>query len=508
MALPKEPRQKMINLMYLVLTALLALNVSSEILNAFKVVDNSLVSSNGIIDGSNKTVQGQLQELKNDPANAEKANIWKPKADSAIAIATAMSAYIDQLKQELKVEADLTIEDGVESFKEDNLDAATRLFESGANNKGKGEELYKKLEQFSKDVVSVIPEKDRAKVAKLPIDLTVPATQNKGNQNWTSAYFRMTPTVAALTMLSKFQNDVKRSGNIVANYALEQVGKVVFTLDKFEPLVGQSSQYLLPGQPFELTAGLGAYSSANAPRVSVNGTNVPVDANGIALYKETAGGGGEKSLNVVVSYKNPNTGNEERVEKKVSYTVGTPSGASVFLSKMNVMYAGVDNPITISAGSIKAENMRVSFSKGSISRVSGDNYIARLNGLGEGTITISGDGKNFTFPIRCKKLPPPTPMAGTLKSGPVSTAAFKAMGGLRAILEDSEFQAGFVIVGYTIGGYINGEPRESQVSGASYASNPIVTSAKPGSAVGFYNIRAKGPDGSEYKLGDLFYNLK
>jgi hypothetical protein len=100
-------------------------------------------------------------------------------------------------------------------------------------------------------------------------------------------------------------------------------------------------------------------------------------------------------------------------------------------------------------------------------------------------------------------------MVGTLKSGNVSTAAFKAMGGVRAILEESEFSgAPFVITSYTIGGFINGEPRESQVSGPSFGGQAIISSAKPGSIVGIYNIHAKGPDGSDYKLGDLFYNLK
>jgi gliding motility-associated protein GldM len=506
MALPKEPRQKMINMMYLVLTALLALNVSSEILNAFKVVDNSLVSSNGIIDNTNKGIIGALDAASKEAETAEKAKIWKPKAEAALAISNKMAAYIDSLKINLKRESGLKIEDGVEVYKEDDLDAPTRLMSVN----GQGPKLEAALAQFEKDIVGVLPPEDQKKLAKLPIDLSVPKSTNDGTKNtWTTAYFHMTPSVAALTMLSKFQNDVKRSGNIVADYCQQQIGKVVFTLDKFEPLVGQSSQYLLPGQPFELTAGLGSYSSANFPKVSVNGSNVPVDANGVALYKENAGGGGERTLNVVVSYKNPNTGKDESVNKVVKYTVGTPSGASIFLSKMNVMYTGVDNPVTISAGSIKAENMRVSFNKGTISKSGGDNYIAKLNGVGDGTITISGDGKTFSFPIRCKKLPPPTPQVGTLKSGNVSTAAFKAMGGLRAILEDSEFTgAPFTILGYTIGGFVNGEPREAQITGPSFAGNPIITSAKPGSTIGIYNIKAKGPGGEEYKLGDLVFNLK
>ena len=80
MALPKEPRQKMINMMYLVLTALLALNVSAEIINAFKVVDNSLKQSNSILTSSTNGIYDNFNEMLKDPKTAEKAAIWKPKA--------------------------------------------------------------------------------------------------------------------------------------------------------------------------------------------------------------------------------------------------------------------------------------------------------------------------------------------------------------------------------------------------------------------------------------------
>ncbi|MES2646902.1 MAG: GldM family protein [Bacteroidota bacterium] len=505
MALPKEPRQKMINMMYLVLTALLALNVSSEILNAFKVVDNSLISSNGVINTSNSTIASSLEAQGKKPELADKVAIWKPKADAAIKMANGLSASIETLKKQLKVEAGLEMVDGVEQFKEDDLEAATRLF----GVKGEGSKLQASLAAYAKNVAEIIPADKRATLPKLPIDVSMPKTQNANLKNWTDAYFHMTPTVAALTILSKFQNDVLRSGNIVAEHCQNQIGKVEVILDKFEILTSQNTNYLLPGQTLEIKAGIGAFSSNAKPTVSINGVSQVANDSGFARYTTQVSGGSGGNVPISVSFKDPNTGQVMTKSTSVAYTVGVPSGASIFLEKMNVMYAGVDNPVTVSAGSIKAEKMSVSFSKGSISRAGGDRWIAKVSGLGEGTITVSGDGKSFSFPIRCKKLPPPTPMVGTLKSGNVSTAAFKAMGGVRAILEESEFSgAPFVITSYTIGGFINGEPRESQVSGPSFGGQAIISSAKPGSIVGIYNIHAKGPDGSDYKLGDLFYNLK
>ncbi|MDA3615003.1 type IX secretion system motor protein PorM/GldM [Polluticaenibacter yanchengensis] len=505
MSLPKEPRQKMINFMYIVLTAMLALNVSGEILQAFKVVDNSLVQSNGIINQSNKTIQSALDAAMKEGANRDQAAIWKPFADQSIAVSDKVAAYIENLKQELKKESGLTVKDGVEVFKEDDLDAPTRFF----GTKGEGPKLKAELEKFQTDLINIFPEKEREKVKnKIKFNIEPQKGQDGQIRDWTVSYFHMTPTIAAITLLSKFQNDVKRAGNQAAEEALNHIGKVEVVYDQFEALVSQNSEYLLPGQPLKIRAGLGTFSSQSKPVVTINGAVRPLNAQGFAEYEENANGGGERSINVTVAFKDPNTGKELSKTTQVKYTVGTPSGASIFLSKMNVMYLGVDNPVTISAGSIKAENMRVSFNKGTLTKSGGDNYIAKVSSAGEGTITISGDGKTYSFPIRCKKLPPPTPIVGTLKSGKVSSAQFKAMGGLRAILDDSEFQAGFTIVSYTIGGIINGEPRESTITGPSFAGNAIIQSAKPGSAIGITNIIAKGPDGSNYKLGDLFYQLQ
>ncbi len=509
MALPRDPRQKMINFMYLVLTAMLALNVSSEILNAFKVVDGSLIKSNGVVDASNKSIQSSLNDLLADPGNKANAAIWKPKADSAVNIANQMSQYIDGLKDSLKREAGYDpakAAKGDSSFKDDDLDAATRLFA----NHGQGEKLRLALEKYKTDILNVLPQKDQDAIKRdLPIDIApVKSGNGAGELDWTTGYFHMTPTVAALTMLSKFQNDVKRSGNIVANHCLEQVGKIVIRLDKFVAFAGQNSQYLLPGQPFELTAGLGAFSSENTPRVSVNGANVPIDDKGVATFKENAGGGGVRKFNVVISYKNPNTGKDETTTKEISYTVGQPSGASIFLERMNVVYIGVDNPLTVSSGSGKRESMSVSFSGGSISSTGGDHYVARPSTQGNATITITAEGKSTSFPVRVKLLPDPIAMVGQSTGGAMPAAQFRAMGGVRALLKDSEFDAQFQIEGYTIGGYVNGIYTEQAITGPQWGNNAIVQNAKPGNLVGIFNVRAVGPDHRSRKLPELSFRLQ
>jgi gliding motility-associated protein GldM len=505
MALPSEPRQKMINMMYLVLTALLALNVSSEILNAFKTVNNSLDKSNTIIDESNKAISEGMKELMNDPNTRLKAAEWGPKADQALALTREASQYITELKTKLLQEAGLK-EDG--TYKEDNLDAATRLFEK----QGEGEKLHARLKKYKEDVLKVLPPELATKLeASLPIDLEKPKTENAGNNTWSAAYFRMTPAIAGITILSKFDNDIKRSGNLVANTCLEQVGKVKLILDKFEPLVSQNTEYTLPGMPIKITAGLGAFSTQNLPTVSINGSSRPVDpATGTASWETTASGGGDQSVTVVINYTDPN-GDKQTATKTVKYTVGQPSGASIFLEKMNVMYIAEENPITVSSGSGKAEKMSVTFTAGGVSGAGGaGKFIVKPTAVGNATVNVNVDGKNYPFPIRVKRLPDPVPVVGSLSGGKMSAASFKAQGGVRAILKDSDFDSPFSIVSYTLAGNGAGFQQYTPftVNGSPWGSNAVITNARAGSTIFIDDIIAKGRDGSNRKLPSIAFQLQ
>src|SRR6476469_8460313 len=122
MALPKEPRQKMINLMYLVLTAMLALNVSAEILNAFKTVDRSLTNTNATINHSTETIIASLDEKRSEGPTAVKAAIWYPKAQQAQTLTKEMFNYIQELKMEILKGAQFDpVKNKDSSFQQDNL---------------------------------------------------------------------------------------------------------------------------------------------------------------------------------------------------------------------------------------------------------------------------------------------------------------------------------------------------------------------------------------------------
>lgn len=511
MSLPKEPRQKMINMMYLVLTALLALNVSSEILNAFKTVNNSITTANKVVDTKNASIFDAFKEAQSDPKTAENANKWFPKAQEAQKLADDVSKYIEDLKTRLKKESKgENIGTPTEKFSEDNLDASTRMLVEGKD----GAELEKRLKEFKEKLLNVVPEMKETFSTSLPIDLKTPVSQTGSvtSKEWKSAYFHMTPTIAALTILSKFQNDVKNSEAIVVDHCYQQIGKVKFKLDNFQAFAGTNSTYLMPGQELVITSGIGAFSKEALPTVTVNGANVALGPDGTAVYKTTVNGAGDHKVNVVVNYKDPNTGENKTVTKEVEYTVGIPSGASVFLEKMNVVYMGVDNPVMVSAGSAGKEKMNVSFTGGTISPVSGDRYIIKPNKVGPAEIKITVEGKTSSFPMRCKMLPDPIPMVGQSKGGAMPAATFKAMGGMMAKLLDSEFDAPYQVISYTLGA--NGGSFQTYQQAANEGPRwnggaaAIIGRATPGTSVFFDQIRVKGPDGRVRELPGIFFNLK
>lgn len=518
----------MINMMYLVLTALLALNVSVEVLNAFKTVNTSIEKSNRTLAVKNNDVYKSFADALSDPKTANAAAIWSPPAQQVRSLSATLSAYIDSMKDRLINESSPSVKDGKKEFADGNLDAATRIFD----NQGQGKILYNRLIQYRLALLDQLdPSHYQGKVSdlvlkdlatkkadfavRLPIDTRVPESQS-GNErtsdsahDWTLNYFHMTPTIAALTILSKFQSDVKNSESQVIDYLHQQIGEVKVVFNKFEPLIGTNATYLMPNDKLEIKAGIGAYSDAAKPTVTINGQHVDLGPDGIADYTTTVSG--TTVEHVRIEYTNPD-GTPGVVTKDVPITVGQPSGASVFLEKMNVLYMKEDNPVKISGGSVGREKVHVSFTNGDITHGQGDEYTITPTTPGEGKIIVDADGKKTFFDMRIKYLPNPTGFVGTRTGGAISSAEFKADAALLAHLDNSDFISPFVIVSYrlgALGGNIS-QYQEAPNDGPRWtgAAADIVRKASPGTNIFFTEIRVKGRDGRVRELPPMVFNLK
>ena len=512
MSLPKEPRQKMINLMYLVLTAMLALNISAEILNAFKTVDRSLVATNSTINASTETIMESFEDKKNEPESREKAILWEPKAKQAIQLTTALNNYIDGLKSQILKEAGFnpTKENEFDStFKEDNQDIATRIMVE----QGKGKELYYKLAQYKADMAKIDPSltKDINNYLK-QIDLSVPPTKNKANDTWESVYFRMVPTVAATTMLSKFQNDIKTAENRVVARIHEEVGAVKVRFNQFVPIVGQNSNYLMPGQELEISAGIGAFSTEIPPQISIGGTNLPVK-DGMATYKTTAQGSGEKTITVNIAYKDQD-GNPKNITKQVSYTVGQ-SSAAIALPEMNVLYIGYPNKIEVSGGGVGAEKISISASGGgaAISKTANGKWTVNVSQQSDKCIiTASADGKTIgAITFRVRNMPEPVATVGGQKSGAyVNAGTLAAQSGVAAFIENFPLDIRYTVTRYEI---VTNDPEtgdliREKVNGNAFSNRAkqIIRNLRSGDIITIEDIHASGL-GRSMKLPSLLYNI-
>lgn len=504
MSLPKEPRQKMINIMYLVLTALLALNVSSEILNAFKTIDQSLSNANIIIQKKNDDILKSLQKKLADPKTAEKAAIWAPKADKAHALSDAIYNYIQTLKYDLKVASRLKKVDGKEVFNEDDLEASTRLFLKGKDSKGK--DLLNRLTQFKKELGDIDPALAKEVLPNLPLDLSIPISNNiAAKSDWAYAYFNMTPTVASIAILTKFQNDIRNSESQVVEYCHRQIGEVELIYDQFNAFAASNSQYLMSGEELVITAGVGAFSSAAKPTISVDGNVIPMTADGSATYKTTAGAPGLNSKRVRISFIKPD-GETAVVEKIVNYTVGTPTGLVVSTDKTRVFYKGLDNPLSITGGGgAEKINASVEGTGATIKKAGPGQYIVNCTQLGSVVVDIN-DGKQtqkVTIPV--KRVPNPLALVGESAGGNMAANVFRVQGGVVAELKDFIFDGikfnvtSFIVIG-TGKGFDEPEFREVVGNKFSGGAQDLVKRCQPGSTVTIGEIKVTEPGGGTRKL--------
>lgn len=527
MSIPKEPRQLMINLMYLVLTALLALNVSSEILNAFRIVNNSILRSNESIEGKTtnamKNFDSALEDdkVKTNPAKLKKIQDAKTQAEQAQTITKSVIGILDGYIKRIEDGAGGYIEEGgVQKLKkESDLDVATYMMVE----QKEGDKLKDILNKFKDDITGVLPDSldEERKTFKDGIPINTDDLKTKdGVKSWAFANFHSVPAVAAITILNKYKNDVKNTESAIIDklftlaYKEQKSQQLIF--DSYAALVAAENGYIMQGQTYEAKIMLGAFSKkVNNLSITVGGQNLPV-VDGVATYKVQASGLGEKSYSGKATFVNPNTGQSETYDVKGSYMVGAPS-AAVSADKMNVFYIGVDNPVSVSASGVPASSVSASISGGggSMSPGGAGKYTVRVSSVGEANINVSAnvDGKQTnmgSFPFRVRKIPDPIPKVANKSGGNIQSGTWKAQRGVMAILENFEFDAKFEVVGFRLG-YTpkRGDYIEASNPGAIFQGQAaeFMSRAKPGDQFYIDDIKAKGPDGTVRTLPTISFKI-
>lgn len=505
MSLPKEPRQLMINLMYIVLTALLALNVSAEILNAFLTMDKSIVESSEIVAQSNRQMLAAINQ------QAEAYSQFEPlskKAEKAVSVSEVFYQYVSDLKQEIIEKSGGLDEKELPKGIKDK-DITTRMLVE----EGRGDELEKRIITLRSELLSLIDDVKIKDQLERSIPLNVkPIPVDSDKKSWAAFNFHQMPVAAILPLLSKFQNDARISETAILNYFLGKTDVIMMKPDAYQAVVSANKSYVIKGEELTTEIFLAAYSStADNISITVDGRSYPV-VNGKAVFKTKPEDTGSKDIDVVVNVTNPIDGKVESYSKKFKYEVGERS-VTVAADKMNVFYVGVDNPVSISAAGIPSNEMEVNAEGANITKNGNGKFTAKPSRPGTAKITVSGGGlKPTTFEYRVKPIPTPIPMLGDLKSGVISIGRLKAYKGIRAVLENFDFDAKCQIVDFEMVRLPKlGDPVVVQNQGGDFSEEAkrVIKKTKHNDIYYFDEIRAKCPgDVITRKLNGMVFRIK
>ena len=504
MSIPKEPRQLMINLMYLVLTALLALNVSAEIFNAFHLMDDSLQASSATVAKANQKLVSAIDQQ----AEAyEQYAAYRDLAREAQALSRTFDAEVQVLYDSIVALAGGLDDSGL-PVQARNKDIATRLLVT----EGGGAALLDRLTATREGLLALVA--DSIARAQLSADFplrTPPLPERAADSDWSTFTFQKMPVVAVLPILRKFQNDVKIAETSVLNHFFNQLNINEIKPDRLAAVVAADQSYVIRGEPYRSEIFLSAYSStADNLSVSVDGRPLRV-VDGKAVFEGATGSVGKQRHTARVRVTNPITGEEETFTKEFFYEVGERS-VTVAADKMNVLYVGVDNPLSISAAGVPTNQLSVDAQGITLTKIDNGKYTTRPTRTGDASITVSGGGlAPTTFPYRVKRIPDPTLYMGNRKGGKISVAEMGVQPGLLPRLENFDFRARCKIDGFEAVRVRGGEANVQTNRGGSF-TGPVKTmleNVKRKDVVYFNNVKARCPgDTAGRDLGGLVFTIK
>ncbi len=534
----ETPRQAMIGMMYLFYTALLALNVSAEILTAFSLVDGSLRKTNTITEGVIADTQNEfVKAMVNDSAGVAP---YKALADQVITEADKAYNEIQHWKEQLvftlegvssEEELRAKHDNDQESYigdlvsKKDDNNVGGQIFitEGHSTDIKKSRESYRDflISIVNKDTVSTEQaiESRKSLINSLEQMLSTEETKSLNDEGemlpWEVANFEHLPAAGVLSLMTKMQSDVRNTESSMLTYLLSQIGKADMKFNAIKAVVNSPKSYVLVGEPYKAEIFIAAYDSTQNPDILVGGSPVKV-VNGVGQYTGNTSAPGPKSFGGVIKLKNKSTGEIKDYPFKGEYEVGQ-SSLSVSPTKMNVLYIGVPNPIDVTASGYDPSKLHVSISQGSIpSAGKPGQYHANVKQQGTANITVTatvdGQTKNLgTRQFRVMRVPNPTATVNGQSSGLIGKAILAAQQGVKADMgSDFVFDMKFNVTSFKVSTTIKGFVQDAVSNGPAFSAQQkqIINSANVGSKIYIEEIKARGPDGSIRDLSPICLKLK
>ena len=501
---PVSPRQKMINLMYVVLMAMLALNVSTEVLNGFSIVEESLNRTTGNSAKENLAIYEDFDaQMK---ANPQKVKMWYDRAQQVRQMSDSLYNLAAELKLAIVQEADGKNGDPQNIRNKEDLEAANQVMLSLSG--GRGKELFNAINSFRQRMLKMVTDEKQRQIIASNLTTEIPKNAMSMGKNWQEYMFESMPAAAAVTLLSKLQSDVRYAEGEVLHTLVQNIDVKDIRVNALEAFVIPNSQTIVRGDKFSAHIVMAAVDTTQVPDIYIGNQKVTLQDN---LYERICGATGDFTL---AGYLETVNGNGERIRRDFSqkYTVVDPS-ATVSADLMNMLYAGYNNPISVSVPGVPLTKVQASMTNGTLQPVGPGKYIARPAKIGENaTITVisTNTGRpqqmgQYTFRVR--KLPDPTPYISMkdehgnptrYKGGGLAKSQLVAADAIGAAIDDGILDIGFRVQSFETVFFDNmGNAVPMASEGASFSARQKDTFRKLARNRRFYisRVTVVGPDG-------------
>ncbi len=512
--------------MYLVLTALLALNVSVEVLDAFVLVDRGLQQTNKNFERNLELLYNSFEKQKDD--NPQRVGEYYNKAQEAKRISdnlvdfiltsrAKMIAKVDKIEPEVADTLNLLDMKAKDNYSVsstfwmiEHVDGSTTATTEAGGPNTRGYVLREMIEDFKVQMMALLPPNSGI---QLGIDLEGPFKDKNGNEvTWQAAMFDRQIPVAAATNLSRLVTEVRNAQFDVVRELFEAIGAGTFTFDEVAAKVIPKSGIVMQGDVYEAEVLVAAYDSKQMPQITVNGRavegstiRIPATRPGVQKYEGTVKVMGPDGM-VTHTFEN-------------SFQVQRPS-ATVSADAMNVFYMGVDNPVSISVPGVAANMLepRISGAGNRLLPQPNGSYIVRLSqnhNINENiNITtfarIDGQLRNMgqsTFRVRV--VPDPYPEIAGQTEGSIARQIL-ASAPIIPRMKDFDFKMDFRITSFTMNTTVAGDFLEWKASSNVQTQEMInaIERSNRGQRFTFQDIKAVGDDGRERNLPPMVFRIQ
>ncbi len=539
MAFGKEtPRQKLIGLMYLVLLAMLALNVSVDVLDAFVKVDEGLTKTTESFAQQNETTYREF--ARRYAENPVTVGPWKEKSDEVRLRSDELFDYIQDLKLKIVIASEGEDSDAIDE--NGNIIADNILAKENTNPPAqvmlreinpRATLLKNSINEYKNFLLSIIDERSLSirQSIETNLDTSDPPSKEGATESWESHHFYYMPMIASLTLLSGMQADVRNAESDAITYLINQIDAGSFMFNALEATVIPRSNYIFRGDNFEANVFLAAFDTVQAPEVLIgqyeqielqDGTvdyqmvgradTLSVEQ-GRGVYRVRPGRTGYHSWGGLIRLRAPDGTLISRPFRS-EYQVAEPN-LIVSPSKMNVLYMGIDNPVEISIPGLAADQINASVNNGTMRRIAGSNFIVipARTGIAQVSVTanINGATRNFgERDFRVRTVPDPVATIAGREGGNIGRNMLLAQTGVLAEMKDFDFDLSFTVTSFIV----ESVQRGGFVVDARSASNritdeqrEIIRSAERNQRVLFDDIIAVSPTGEERRLPPVSFRI-